>query len=102
MDRALAGDLARLPQLLQSARDFAVREVGGLSERPVARLDAAPAARKLPPHGVGTDGALARLAALWAAGITGSAGTRYLGIVTGCAAHRAITGDRPTRDYALY
>ncbi|MEU2385217.1 aminotransferase class I/II-fold pyridoxal phosphate-dependent enzyme [Streptomyces sp. NPDC012461] len=99
MDRALAGDLARLPQLLQSARDFAVREVGGLSERPVARLDAAPAPRKLPPHGVGTDGALARFAERWAPGFSGSAGPRYLGFVTGGATPAALTGDWLTGAY---
>src|SRR5690606_41909644 len=99
MDRALAGDLARLPQLLQSARDFAVREVGGLSERPVARLDAAPAPRKLPPHGVGTDGALARFAERWAPGFSGSAGPRYLGLVTRGAPPAPPAGDRPTGAY---
>ncbi|MGW4599505.1 hypothetical protein ACWEOA_30095 [Streptomyces sp. NPDC004457] len=36
MDPVLAGDLARLPELLQAARDLAVREVAGLAVRPVA------------------------------------------------------------------
>ncbi|MEV6939888.1 hypothetical protein AB0N19_37380 [Streptomyces sp. NPDC051132] len=35
MDPTLAGDLARLPALLQAARDLAAREVAELAGRPV-------------------------------------------------------------------
>ncbi|MET8564782.1 hypothetical protein ABZV75_30990 [Streptomyces flaveolus] len=42
MHPALAGGLARLPELLQAARDLAVREVTGLAERRVAARDPLP------------------------------------------------------------
>ncbi|MGW0656646.1 aspartate aminotransferase family protein, partial [Streptomyces umbrinus] len=60
MDRVLADDLSRLPELLQSARDFAAREVSGLEARPVAHLGKAPDAEPLPAGGAGAEGALAR------------------------------------------
>ncbi|MEU3948506.1 aminotransferase class I/II-fold pyridoxal phosphate-dependent enzyme [Streptomyces sp. NPDC029526] len=93
MDPALAGDLARLPQLLQSARDAAVGEVGAPAGRPVVRLDEAPAPEPLPSHGVGAEGALARFTGRWAPGFSGSAGPRYLGFVTGGVTPAALAGD---------
>ncbi|WP_432176109.1 pyridoxal phosphate-dependent decarboxylase family protein [Streptomyces sp. Tue6028] len=99
MHRILADDLQRLPDLLQSARDFAAREVGGLAERPVARPDAAPARASLPEVGVGAEGALTRFADRWSAGFSGSAGPRYLGFVTGGATPAALAGDWLTAAY---
>ncbi|CAL9340509.1 pyridoxal phosphate-dependent decarboxylase family protein [Streptomyces sp. enrichment culture] len=93
MDPALAGDLARFPQLLQHARDAAVGEVTASAGRPAARLDAAPAPDPLPSHGVGADGALARFTDRWAPGFSGSAGPRYLGFVTGGVTPAALAGD---------
>ncbi|MFJ4690540.1 hypothetical protein [Streptomyces sp. NPDC088766] len=54
MDRILADGLARLPELLRSARDFAARdfaarEVSGLAGRPA---DGAPGRGPLPATGV--------------------------------------------------
>jgi glutamate/tyrosine decarboxylase-like PLP-dependent enzyme len=99
MHRALADDLSRLPDLLQSARDFAVAEMAGLAERPVARLGEAPAPAALPARGAGAEGALARFAADWAPGFSGSAGPRYLGFVTGGATPASVTGDWLTGAY---
>ncbi|MEV5174349.1 aminotransferase class I/II-fold pyridoxal phosphate-dependent enzyme [Streptomyces flaveolus] len=93
MHPALADDLARLPELLQAARDLAVREVTGLTERPVAAPGPAPGRAPLPASGAGGDGALARFAERWAPGFSGSAGPRYLGFVTGGATPAAVAGD---------
>lgn len=99
MDPALSDDLARLPELLQAARDFAVQEMGGLDRRPVAGLAKAPAPDPLPEEGAGAEDALARFAGRWAPGFSGSAGPRYLGFVTGGATPAALTGDWLTGAY---
>lgn len=99
MHRTLADDLSRLPELLQSARDFAAGEVTGMAERPVARLDTAPDRDPLPAEGTGADGALARFAERWAPGLSGSAGPRYLGFVTGGATPASVAGDWLTSAY---
>ncbi|MEU2897803.1 pyridoxal phosphate-dependent decarboxylase family protein [Streptomyces sp. NPDC001273] len=99
MDRALAGDLARLPELLQSVRDVAVREVNRMSERPVASLGPAPAPGPLPAGGVGAEAALARFTERWSPGFSGSAGPRYLGFVTGGATPASVAGDWLTSAY---
>ncbi|MFH8388765.1 pyridoxal phosphate-dependent decarboxylase family protein [Streptomyces sp. NPDC018036] len=99
MHPALSGDLDRLPELLQAARDFAVREVAGLDGRPVARLGKAPAPDPLPAAGAGAEGALARFAGRWAPGSSGSAGPRYLGFVTGGATPASLAGDWLTGAY---
>jgi glutamate/tyrosine decarboxylase-like PLP-dependent enzyme len=99
MDPALAADLARLPDVLQSARDVAAREVTGLDARPVVRLGTAPGPDVLPDDGVGAEGALTRFAERWAPGFSGSAGPRYLGFVTGGATPAAVAGDWLTAAY---
>ncbi|MFD8740150.1 pyridoxal phosphate-dependent decarboxylase family protein [Streptomyces sp. NPDC059618] len=99
MHPALSDDLDRLPELLQAARDFAVREVAGLENRPVAGPGKAPAPDPLPAAGAGAEGALARFAGRWAPGFSGSAGPRYLGFVTGGATPASLTGDWLTGAY---
>jgi glutamate/tyrosine decarboxylase-like PLP-dependent enzyme len=99
MDPVLADDLSRLPDLLQSARDFAAKEVAGIAERPAARPGARPGPVPLPSAGIGAEGALARFAERWAPGFSGSAGPRYLGFVTGGATPAAVTGDWLTSAY---
>ncbi|GGN63451.1 aspartate aminotransferase family protein [Streptomyces albiflavescens] len=99
MHPTLADDLHRLPELLQSARDFAAREMNGLDDRPVAHLDKAPAPGHVPAEGAGAEGALARFAERWAPGFSGSAGPRYLGFVTGGATPASLTGDWLTSVY---
>ena len=93
MHPLLGDDLARFPELLQVARDFAAREVAGLAARPVAYLGPPPVAEPLPSAGTGTEGALARFAERWAPGFSASAGPRYLGFVVGGATPAAVTGD---------
>jgi glutamate/tyrosine decarboxylase-like PLP-dependent enzyme len=99
MHRTLADDLSRLPELLQSARDLAARELAGLSERPVVHLGKAPDREALPAGGAGAQGALARFAERWAPGFSGSAGPRYLGFVTGGATPASLAGDWLTGVY---
>ncbi|PKW11682.1 Glutamate or tyrosine decarboxylase [Streptomyces sp. 1222.5] len=93
MHPALAGDLSRLPELLQDARDFAARELTGLAERPVAAAGRAPGRAPLPAEGAGAEAALTRFAERWAPGFSGSAGPRYLGFVTGGATPASVAGD---------
>ncbi len=93
MHPALSDDLARFPELLQVARDFAAREVAGLAARPVACLGPPPVAEPLPSAGAGTQGALARFAERWAPGFSASAGPRYLGFVVRGATPAAVSGD---------
>ncbi|MFJ5262279.1 pyridoxal phosphate-dependent decarboxylase family protein [Streptomyces sp. NPDC088387] len=99
MDSQLADDLARFPELLQAARDFAVPELAGLGARPAARLDPAPPFEGLPEEGAGTEEALVRFGERWAAGFSGSAGPRYLGFVTGGATPASVVGDWLTGVY---
>ncbi|MFI0544930.1 pyridoxal phosphate-dependent decarboxylase family protein [Streptomyces sp. WSLK1-3] len=93
MHPVLADDLSRLPDLLQSARDFAAREVAALAERPVATAAPAPQRAPLPIAGAGGATALARFAERWAPGFSGSAGPRYLGFITGGATPASVAGD---------
>ncbi|MEE1759948.1 MULTISPECIES: pyridoxal phosphate-dependent decarboxylase family protein [unclassified Streptomyces] len=99
MDSVLAGDLSRLPELLQAARDFAAEEMAGLADRPVARPGGRHGPVPLPARGVGAQGALTEFAERWADGFSGSAGPRYLGFVTGGATPAAVTGDWLTSAY---
>ncbi|MFS8201544.1 pyridoxal phosphate-dependent decarboxylase family protein [Streptomyces sp. CWNU-52B] len=99
MHPALAGDLSRLPELLQSARDVAARAVSALDDRPVVHPGKAPHALPLPAEGAGAEGALGRFAERWAPGFSASAGPRYLGFVTGGATPAALTGDWLTSAY---
>ncbi|MEV0638228.1 pyridoxal-dependent decarboxylase [Streptomyces sp. NPDC050619] len=99
MHPALAADLVRLPELLQSARDLAAGELAGLSDRPVVHLGEAPGRAALPAEGAGAEGALARFAERWAPGFSGSAGPRYLGFVTGGATPASVAGDWLTSAY---
>ncbi|WP_231953872.1 pyridoxal phosphate-dependent decarboxylase family protein [Actinoplanes derwentensis] len=89
----LADDLAALPELLQTTRDYAVSVLKGLDERPVAVTPAPASAAPLPTDGIGTAGALAEFQQRWAPGFSGSAGPRYLGFVTGGTTPAALAGD---------
>ncbi|MFF0727391.1 pyridoxal phosphate-dependent decarboxylase family protein [Streptomyces sp. NPDC004134] len=95
MHPALAADLDRFGQLLDAARARAAAALRGLADRPVA----APAPHApgpyepLPERGAGGAAALARFGERWEPGLSGSAGPRYLGFVTGGATPAAVAGD---------
>ncbi|MEU5535256.1 aminotransferase class I/II-fold pyridoxal phosphate-dependent enzyme, partial [Streptomyces sp. NPDC020362] len=93
MQHTLTDDLSRFSELLQLARDVADRELAGLADRPVAAPGRAPARAPLPEEGAGGPGALAHFAERWAPGLSGSAGPRYLGFVTGGATPASVAGD---------
>ncbi|GAA2524442.1 pyridoxal phosphate-dependent decarboxylase family protein [Winogradskya humida] len=93
MDPILAGDLARFPDLLTAVRDQAVKVLASLDDRPVALPGEPPSPETLPQQGAGLDGALDRFAERWQDRMSGSAGPRYLGFVTGGATPAAVAGD---------
>ncbi len=88
-----------MPELLQLACDEAVRFLNGLDERPVNRNLPQGAPPRLPRHGLGASEALALLTQTYEAGITGSAGPRYFGFITGGSTPAAVMGDWLTPAY---
>jgi len=93
MDSKLADDHAAFANLLAVVAEDAARYVEGLDDRPAAVAAEPVAHPSLPERGVGLAGALDRFAREWEPGLSGSAGGRYLGFVTGGATPAAVAGD---------
>lgn len=88
-----------MPALLQLACDEAVRFLSGVNERPVNPILPQGTPPHLPRHGLGASEALALLTHTYEDSITGSAGPRYFGFVTGGSTPAAVMGDWLTTAY---
>lgn len=94
MDARLEGDLERLPELLDAARQYAVEFLATLDARPPsADVPRALPVRPMPREGMGADATLQYFRAQHDGGLSGSAGARYLGFVTGGSTPAAVVGD---------
>ncbi|MBB5965126.1 pyridoxal phosphate-dependent decarboxylase family protein [Planomonospora venezuelensis] len=93
MHPLLGDDLARLPELLDETRAYAVRLLAGMDDRPVARTPVRRPPSPLPLVGSGAKGAMEAFAERWEPGFAASAGPRYLGFVTGGATPASLAGD---------
>jgi len=79
----LAADLNRASEALRSTLEAAMHGIESLGSRPVVATAPVPPARPVPERGLGLSGALATFTADWEPGMSGNAGPRHLGFVTG-------------------
>jgi glutamate/tyrosine decarboxylase-like PLP-dependent enzyme len=93
MHPLLRADLAALPDLLASTLEHAAAFLQSLPTRPAAVLPAPRAAPALPGTGVGAAQALQDFVVDYAPELSGSAGPRYFGFVTGGATPAALAAD---------
>jgi glutamate/tyrosine decarboxylase-like PLP-dependent enzyme len=100
MNPQLQSDLDGLPALLRSALTEAESFLATVAERPVAvPLPVAALPITLPARGLGGMEAIARFRDRHAELLSGSAGPRYLGFVTGGTTPAALAGDWLTSAY---
>lgn len=94
MNPTLARDLETLPELLAAARRYATHFLTTLDERPAAAdLPAALPVRPVPERGMGAEAVLRFFREHHDDGLSGSAGPRYLGFVTGGTTPAALLAD---------
>ncbi|MDX1523040.1 MAG: pyridoxal-dependent decarboxylase, partial [Anaerolineae bacterium] len=93
MNRKLQHDLDNFEAVLENTVAEAARFLAGLNERPAGLLPEAVKPVDLPETGVGAGQALAVFKERFGASITGSAGPRYFGFVTGGATPASVMGD---------
>lgn len=92
MDQILAADLADLPAVLDTTRQFATSVLDRVDTRPVSGGPAT-SSFPLPQQGIGFQRALAQFAERWEPAFSATGGSRYLGFVTGGATPASIAGD---------
>jgi len=95
----LKQDQENIEQLLQTAVSTATDFIHTLAERPAAIYPAEQEPDSLPEEGLGAAGALAAFQAKYGDGLSGSAGARYFGFVTGGSTPAALVGDWLTAVY---
>ncbi|MER5355667.1 pyridoxal-dependent decarboxylase [Kitasatospora sp. NPDC002551] len=93
MHPELAADLDQLPALLEETRSRAAAFLDSLDERPVVPRADPPARMPLGERGGGLRAALAEFGERWEPRLSGGAGPRYFGFVTGGATPAALAGD---------
>ena len=93
MHPRLAADQTALGELLHLARDAAANHLNGLAQHPAGRVMPPGDPREIDSVGVGARAALLEFQERFAAGLTGSAGPRYWGFVTGGSTPAALIGD---------
>lgn len=99
MHMRLKQDQENIEQLLQTAVSTATDFIHTLAERPAAIYPAEQEPDSLPEEGLGAAGALAAFQAKYGDGLSGSAGARYFGFVTGGSTPAALVGDWLTAVY---
>ena len=92
-------DQETIEQLLQTAVSTATDFIQTLPDRPAAIYPAEREPDSLPEDGLGTAAALATFQAKYGDGLSGSAGPRYFGFVTGGSTPAALIGDWITAVY---
>jgi glutamate/tyrosine decarboxylase-like PLP-dependent enzyme len=93
MDPILAADRAELPAVLEAAMQQAVEFLAGLDRRPAAVDPGVPEPVRLPESGGGARAALRQFEERFGARLSGGAGPRYFGFVTGGSTPAALAGD---------
>lgn len=93
MHPQLAADLTAFGELLNWARDAAASHLNGLAQHPAGRVTGPDDPYGITNSGVGAGAALVEFQERFAAGLTGSAGPRYWGFVTGGSTPAALIGD---------
>ncbi len=86
-------DREQLEHILGAAHDAALQFLQGLAERPVGHTPKLLAHDILPEEGMGAQEAIASFRRKYEGQLSGSAGPRYLGFVTGGSTPAALAGD---------
>lgn len=93
MNPALYLDRTQLEEILEASQEASAEFLASLESRPVAQPPSAPETFRLAEKGVGALEALELFRRRYEAGLSGSAGPRYLGFVTGGSTPAALAGD---------
>jgi glutamate/tyrosine decarboxylase-like PLP-dependent enzyme len=86
-------DREQIEPILAAAHDAALQFLHGLAERPAGHALQPLPPDTLPEEGLGAQAALAAFRSKYEAQLSGSAGPRYLGFVTGGSTPAALAGD---------
>jgi glutamate/tyrosine decarboxylase-like PLP-dependent enzyme len=99
MHTKLKHDQENIEQLLQTAVSTATEFIQTLPERPAAIYPTERESDSLPEDGLGAAAALSQFVEKYGNGLSGSAGPRYFGFVTGGSTPAALIGDWLTAVY---